>query len=105
MVSPNFNMALTNARSLPAKLRSAAAAVQELDLNAFLITETFLTERREIKKKIKDFSNEFKLDFFTKNRGGDVARGGAAIVLDKKKGSFKAFTPLHPQHELSLIHI
>ena len=52
--------------SLPAKLASCAAAFNELNLNVFLITETFLTERREIKHRIRDFSNEHGVDFFLK---------------------------------------
>ena len=52
---------MTNACSLPAKLDSCAASLKELDLNAFLITETFLTDRPEIKKRIRDFVNEHRM--------------------------------------------
>ena len=79
--SPDFNISLTNARSLPLKLQSCAAAFKELNLNAFLITETFLTNRREIKRRVRDFSNEHGVDFFQKNREVDTARGGAAILV------------------------
>ena len=49
----DFNISLTNARSLLAKLASTAACLEELELNALLVTETFYTERRVIKNKIK----------------------------------------------------
>ena len=35
--------------------------------------------------------NEHGVDFFQKNREGDTARGGAAILVDRRKGSFKEF--------------
>ena len=41
-----------------------------------LITETFLTDRNEIKKRIRDFTNEHAVVVFNKNRGRDIARGG-----------------------------
>ena len=73
--------------------------MQELDLNAFLITETFLTDRRETKKKIKDFKNEHGLEFFSKNRGSNIARGGAAILTDKRRGTFSPFEPFKTRFE------
>ena len=84
---------------MPSKLQSCAAAMKELDLNAFLITETFLTNRREIKRRMRDFCNENKVDFFQKNRGNDIARGGAAIIVDKNKGTFKEFRPFMSRFE------
>ena len=64
-----------------------------------MITETFLTERRETKRIIKDFENDHDLEFFGKNRGSNIAGGGAAIVIDKRKGKFKEYSPVSTSFE------
>ena len=66
----------------------------------FLITETFFTNRREIKRRLVDFTNEHGIDFFCKNRLNGAARGGAAILVKKKRGSFKSYTPFVTEFEM-----
>ena len=58
-----------------------------------------MTERKEIKHRLRDFANENGVDFFAKNRGKDVARGGSIILTDKRKGCFKKFEPFKTRFE------
>ena len=90
---------MTNARSLTAKLGSCAACFDELDLSAFFITETFFTNRREIKNKQKDFTNEHGVSFFCKNRSNGAARRGAAILVKNRRGTFKNYAPFVTEFE------
>lgn len=37
--------------------------------------------------------------FFTKNRGDNIARGGSAIITDRRRGNFKTFEPFKTRFE------
>lgn len=86
----NFmNFALTNARSLPPKINSHVVAFDELDLDFFMITETWITNSKRTQQNLTDLEHAENLKVICKNRPS--RGGGVAIVFDARRANFKRF--------------
>ena len=86
-----MSFALTNARSLLAKIPSLIEAFENLNLHFCTVSETWLKKTRSIDRDIGDLVNSNNLGIIKKNRG--ARGGGVAIVYDTNKISLKQAFP------------
>ena len=82
-----INFALTNARSLPPKIHSLISAFRELDLDFFMVTETWIRNTRATLENILDMESAENISLICKNR--DSRGGGVCIAYDNTKVTLK----------------
>ena len=78
---------ITNARSLPPKIRSLITYFEELELHFALVTETWMSEGDRYDRNAKKLEDRDNLEIIRKSR--KTRGGGVAIVFDKKKIKLK----------------
>ena len=90
----NFNLLLTNARSLAPKIDSLHNHFVELNVDIALVTESWLADGEVLDRDIVDLENAMNLKIIYKNR--PKARnsmrsvgGGVSIIFDKTKCSLR----------------
>ena len=84
----NFNLLLTNARSLAPKMNSLIDYMRELDTAVAIVTESWLKPGRQLDEDIDDLTKAENLGLIhcsrRTNRGRN-AGGGVALVYNKEK--------------------
>ena len=99
----NFNIAITNARSLFPKMDSLTAYFCEHDLAMFIVTETWLVDGPELEKGREDLNDKFKIGALTRNRPKVSNRnpgGGIAIIYKKEKVKLEEYPFKKKKYEI-----
>ena len=91
----DFNILLTNARSLSPKIDSLINYITEHDIGVSIVSESWLKPGLVLYQEIGDLRLEEKLDLFhfsrKINRRGRSSGGGVAILCNRKYCSMKGF--------------
>ena len=82
----SVNIATTNARSLAPKIISFAENFSELDLCLFALTETWLSNSKEVKQGLQDLVHSSNIDMICKNR--KTRGGGVALAFNNSLAKF-----------------
>ena len=80
-----FNIATANARSVELKLDSLFDMIYNYDLNAVLLTETWIKIDKNFERIKEEIRMNRGLDIICYNRPGKRNGGGVAIVFDPSK--------------------
>ena len=90
-----FNVLLTNARSLAPKFPSLLDHIEENDIAVSIISESWLKPGAVLEQEIDDLRNGESLDLFHHSRKissrGRPAGGGVAIISNRARCSLKEF--------------
>ena len=82
-----FNLLLTNARSLAPKMNSLLEYIDECDVAAAIVSESWLKPGPDLKQEVLNLKNEENVDLFHFSRKlskkGRPAGGGVAIIANR----------------------
>lgn len=84
-----MSFALTNARSLPPKISSFVTAFEELGLDFFMVTETWISNTKNAVRNLKDLADCENVRMICKNR--TKRGGGVCVAFDANKANLSRF--------------
>lgn len=87
MYNNPFHYAVTNCRSVSAKIGAVVDAFRNLNLGFMCLSETWLRDGVNLNMNIDDLETAHELGMITRNRGS--RGGGVAIVYDRRKMKMK----------------
>ena len=95
----DLDFTLSNARSLPSKIKSLVENIRELDLHFTILCETWFKTNKQTENELQELDNAEEIGSICKNRRGGRG-GGVAIAYNKNKIVLKKHTIAKNSYEM-----